>query len=185
MRKQYLLLWLWSSLLWSFGLEAQTTVNTKIEAFSAPELRKGGQRWALNQYNDKACVVLIFSNPECAYDKLYQDWFVDVSRQYSQVGWVFISTQQFAPDIYPPDVPLLYDEDGRLCQALKIEKTPECVLIQYQRGVWMVKYQGSLDERLNRARKENTPFLEQAIADVLAGRLIQTPFRRPIGCVVR
>jgi peroxiredoxin len=78
--------------------------------------------------------------------------------------------------------PLLTDRDGRLAKALNAEFATHSIVVD---PTGRVRYSGAIDSDKNHVRSSATPYLRQALDDLLAGNDPRTPDREPLGCALR
>jgi hypothetical protein len=78
--------------------------------------------------------------------------------------------------------PLLTDRDARLAKALNAEFATHSIVVD---TTGRVRYSGGIDSDKNHLRPSATPYLENALDDLLAGKEPRTPDREPLGCALR
>ncbi len=79
--------------------------------------------------------------------------------------------------------PVLVDEDGAVGKSYNAVTTPHLYVID---PAGVLRYQGAIDNApLGKPNGELVNYVEQALADLAAGRPVKTPTTRPYGCSVK
>jgi peroxiredoxin len=145
-------------------------------------------------------VVLEWFNPGCPYvvdTHTEGGALFGVAKEAAAQGvvWLAINSGAKGKQGHDPDEnrqakqawglthPILLDPDGAVGQAYGARSTPHLYVIDPQ-GV--VQYEGAVDNQpMRQATGDRVPYLEHAIADVVAGKRPRTPRTRPYGCSVK
>lgn len=78
--------------------------------------------------------------------------------------------------------PVVVDEGARLANALGAEYATFTVIVD---GTQTVRYRGGIDSDKRKLHDEATPYVRDALDDLLAGRPVRRTEGRALGCVLR
>lgn len=78
--------------------------------------------------------------------------------------------------------PVLVDEGARLANAFGAEYATFTVIVD---GTQTVRYRGGIDSDKRKLHAEATPYVRDALDDLLAGRAVRRAEGRALGCVLR
>lgn len=138
-------------------------------------------------------VVAYFSSIRCPVSNQYEERIAQLAERYGQSGRVkFVAIHSGADAQSPAEVavqssvarlnfPQLLDVDGSVAAAYAATQTPTFVVIDRSGDV---RYRGALDDSRTIDRVTQR-YLENAIADVLAGRTVRQQSSEVEGCAIR
>jgi peroxiredoxin len=179
---------------------ASVEVGQPAPGFSLPDL--DGRTVTLSGHRGKV-VVLEWFNPGCPYVKAAHSVgsLVDLAARKQAEGVVWLAVNSAAPGKQGHGVevnraaaaawkmghPVLLDEDGTVGKAYGATNTPHLFVIDAQ---GRLAYQGAIDnspdgERASPAGGTLVEYVSAALADLAAGRPVQTPRTRAYGCSVK
>jgi len=178
-----LILAIFSSFSYSF---AQVGSKIDLENITLQDLEGALINFSLSQYQDKACIVLIFTSTDCAYDQAYQFGIEDALSQFEgqSVAFIFVNPKEEDILMQKKQAEIfgqvyLSDKDKILVTKLSITKTPEVRILQNNGGNFILKYQGLIDDSANGGTDN---FLILAIEATLQKQPVKTPSLEPVGC---
>jgi peroxiredoxin len=137
--------------------------------------------------------VVVFVANGCPTVRNYQDRLITLQEKWQPAGVHVVAVNSNNPSLSPPDTlvqmrsraaegrfsfPYLKDENGSLARRLGAICTPHAFILD---GRGQVVYQGRIDD----SRMGNTITshdLEDAVADLAAGRPVAVPRSDPFGC---
>lgn len=99
----------------------------------------------------------------------------------SEVGTTKESARAEAKALGLP-FPLLIDEGAKLANALDAEYATYSVIVD-RRG--QVVYRGGIDSDKRKLHADATPYVRDALDDVLAGAAPRRPYGKALGCILR
>jgi peroxiredoxin len=154
---------------------------------------------SLNSYPDAKGFIVIFTCNHCPFAKLYPPRLNDLNDKYAKMGVPLIAisstdTITYEEDVYGEMVkkarnehfnfPYLFDGDQTVAKNFNAQKTPHAFVIWKEKGQWVVKYNGAIDD--NGAEPENVenPFVARAVDALLAGQEIAVKETKSIGCKI-
>ena len=177
-------------------LQAQTR---KVENFSLPDA-VSGQQVSLADFQNRKAVVVLFTSNFCPYSKLYEDRFSALVKAYAGQDVAFIMINPNDPAESKDDsmeamkakaqswglnIPYLADKDQRVASQFGASKTPEVFVLSNKPNRFAVAYSGALDDNPQVAQDVSQNYLQQAIDAVLKSKIINTPNKRPVGCMIK
>jgi len=156
-----------------------------------------GKSTALADIKGKAGTLVIFTCNHCPFVKAWQDRMVRLANLYAAkgVGVAFINAND--PVAVPEDdlahmrnlseskgyqFPYLMDETSGMARAFGATRTPEAFL--FDKDDKLV-YHGTIDDSTYDASKVKHPYLENALEALVAGRVIEEPETKSVGCTIK
>lgn len=140
--------------------------------------------------------AVVFTCNHCPFAKLYTQRFNDLHKKYAPLGVPFLAVNSMDSLVYEEEsfalmqsrarevgfqFPYLHDAAQTVGQLFGAEHTPHAFVIWRENGKWLIKYAGAIDD--NGEEPENaTPFIGNAIDDLLAGRKVSIPETESFGC---
>ncbi|MCC6507891.1 MAG: redoxin domain-containing protein [Pirellulaceae bacterium] len=153
-----------------------------------------GRVWELDEFNDKAVLVVAFLGVECPLAKLYSQRLVELEADFAAKGVAFIGVDANPQDSlselaaharrHQLEFPLLRDPNQELVSALGAKRTPEVFVLDAQRRV---QYHGRIDDQYGVGYARTAPtrsLLRDAIEAVLAGRELLVKHEPAVGCLI-
>lgn len=188
-----------SFLLVAFCLNSLMAQTKRIENFSLPDA-VSGNTIALNNFQDRKVVVVLFTSNFCPYSKLYEERFSSLVKNYPGGDVAFLMINPNDPressedsmeamkakaQSWGLDIPYLADKDQAVSKMFGASKTPEVFVLSNKPSRFTVAYSGALDDNPQVAQDVNQNYLKQAIDAVLQGKVVNTPHKRPVGCMIK
>lgn len=183
-------------MLFSLTLQAQ---DRRIENFSLPDA-SSGKNVSLSDFQNRRAVVVLFTSNHCPYSRLYEDRFTSLVNEYPGKDVAFIIINPNDPRESKDDsrekmqakvrswginVPYLADENQEVAAMFGASKTPEIFVLSNRSGRFSIAYSGAIDDNPQVARDVNQHYAKQAIDAVLQGKIVNTPHKRPVGCMIK
>lgn len=136
--------------------------------------------------------VLLFFTAECPVQKAHDERMRATVAKYRDKGVAFYAVQAEAGADMAAEraeaqrrqigMPLLQDKGAALADALGVEYSTHVVLLDDKR---VVHYSGAEDSERVKATSAVTPYLEQALDAMIAGKEPQVTRSEPLGCPLR
>jgi thiol-disulfide isomerase/thioredoxin len=154
-----------------------------------------GDRYGLDSFAESEVVVLVFAGNGCPSVRALEPWLVEFQRAYEGRGVRVVWINSNNPALSPGDTyeemqrraaafaypfPYLCDADHELAGALGATTTPHAVVLDADRRV---RYRGRVADS-RQAATISTPYLQNAVEDVLAGREVARAETEPYGCSI-
>jgi peroxiredoxin len=159
-----------------------------------------GNMVSLSGYQDKNGVILVFTCNHCPYAQMYENRILELDKKYSEKGWPVVAINPNDPAAQPEDsyelmvqranekgytFPYLFDEGQKVFPLYGATRTPHVFLLQRVGNAFKVAYIGAIDDNAKSAEQVRNRFVEDAIADMEAGRKVKTPSTAAIGCSIK
>lgn len=172
------------------------TVGKEAPAFELTDT--DGKKVSLASFRGKT-VVLEWFNADCPFVKYAHGGgpLTDMAARHAKKGVVWLAINSNAPGKqgagkernakakkdWKLDHPILLDEDGTVGKLYGARTTPHMFVID-AKGVLV--YAGGLDNApLGKTEAELVPYVENALAAVVAGKKVETAETKPYGCSVK
>jgi peroxiredoxin len=184
-----------AALLFSVSAFAQSgayQLGDKVANFS---LKGSNNKTAsLQDYANAKTVVLVFTNTQCPYSKLYENRLVTLASTYSGKGVQFIfvnpgvgdggeTLESMASKNY--NFPYLADEGQALSKRFGATKTPEVFVLHNDGKDFVLKYRGAIDDNPQMESSVKNQYLRNVIDSVLANKTVATLEKRATGCLIK
>ena len=159
-------------------------------AFQLQDFR--GAAHSLDEVRDRKLVVLAFLGVECPLANQYAPKLVELARALKPKGVAFFgidANQQdgvtamgrFSNENGLP-FPFLKDVGNELADLLKVERTPEVIVLDAKRAI---RYRGRIDDQFALGVHRPSPTrrdLSVALEELLDGREVSIAKTEPVGC---
>lgn len=158
-----------------------------------------GQSFELDQHQDKKAIVLVFTNLNCPFSKLYEDRIIALEDSFGPENFVFVminphsgieeeeNTASIRQRIAEKGFkfPFLEDNSQAVTKQFGITKLPEVVVITPSPTGFAISYRGAIDNNPQVAANANMKFLENALTAIQNRRNPSPSSSRPVGCNVK
>jgi peroxiredoxin len=149
---------------------------------------------ALNDFAKSTAVVLVFTNNQCPYSKLYENRLLNLANAYAAKGVQFMfinpgegdgkeSFQEMASKNY--NFPYLADEGQKISTHFGATKTPEVFVLHRSSEGFVLRYKGAIDDNPQVEEGVKNYYLKKVIDDVLANKTVVTLDKRATGCLIK
>lgn len=153
----------------------------------------------LTDYRSQKGLIVVFTSNHCPFSRAYEDRIMALDRQFAPQGFPVLAIMPNDPAAYEADsfgqmqirardknYPFAYviDETQRVAKAFGVSRTPQAFVLKNRNGQFTVEYIGSLDDSPQDAASVRRQYVAEAVTSLLAGRPVQTPLTKPIGCAV-
>lgn len=183
-----------TTLLFSASVFAQSggyQLGDKVADFTLKSAQN--QSVSLSNFTNAKTVVLVFTNNQCAYAKMYESRLLNLAGSYGAKGVQFIfinpgagdtgeTLQDMAAKQYRP---YLADEGQTISTQFGAMKTPEVFVLHNDNGNFTLKYKGSIDDNPQMESAVKNFYLKNVIDEVLANRNVSPSDKRVTGCLIK
>lgn len=172
------------------AMAAQGTPAEPPVAFRLQDFR--GVAHALEDVDDRKVVVLAFLGVECPLAQQYAPRLAELARAFEPKGVAFFGIDSNRQDSASAmgrfaqandlPFPFLKDVGNELADRLKVERTPEVVVLDAHRAI---RYRGRVDDQFARGVHRPAPTrrdLALALEQLLDGRAVRVAQTEPVGC---
>jgi len=184
------------ALLSAFGsdeLAAETGAGNKAPEFTLTNY--DGKTISLSDYKNKI-VVLEWFNYECPFVKYHYEkanTMVELANKYKDknVVWLAVNSTKHLTTEKNKDFaekhklgyPILDDRSGKVGRAYGAKTTPHMFIIDTKGSI---VYDGAIDNSpLGRKKKDVVNYVDKALAELTAAKVVSTPNTKPYGCSVK
>lgn len=155
-----------------------------------------GNTYSLDSFKDKDALIVIFSCNHCPYVRAYEDRIIQIQNDYKDKLQIVAINSNDTTN-YPEDsfeemikrakeknfnFPYLRDETQEVAKAYGATHTPEIFLFDKERKL---AFHGKIDDNWQEPSKVKTPYLRNAIEELLANKPISVPETFTIGCTIK
>ncbi len=161
----------------------------KIENFTLEDYK--GNRHSLTDYKTSKVIVLMFIATQCPISNAYNERMVQLDKDYSQKGVVFIginSNKQESVEEIKEHASrngfgfiVLKDHKNVIADRLGASVTPEIFVLNNN---FEILYHGRIDDSKN-PEKVNSEDLRNALDAVLAGKDVEKSETKAFGCTIK
>lgn len=159
-----------------------------------------GKMISLKEYNNAKGFIIVFTCNTCPYALAYEDRLLTINKKFETKGFPVIAINPNDPEVQPADTydkmiikskeknfnfPYLYDPGRKISSIYGATKTPHIYLLSKSGNNLKVEYIGAIDDNFEEASAVKTPYLENAIEALLAGKKPNPDFTKAIGCSVK
>ncbi|GAB3530321.1 thioredoxin family protein [Pontibacter brevis] len=179
----------------SVGAFAQSggyQLGDKVSDFSLKG--SNNQTVSLADFTNAKTVVLVFTNSQCPYAKLYENRLVTLASTYANKGVQFVfvnpglgdggeTLETMAAKNY--SFPYLADEGQKISRQFGATKTPEVFVLHNTGNEFVLKYKGAIDDNPQVESGVKNYYLRSVIDSVLANKTVATLDKRATGCLIK
>ena len=178
----------------AFAQSGGYQLGDKVADFSL----KGSNNKAtsLSDFTNAKTVVLVFTNNQCPYAKLYENRLVTLASAYGSKGvqFVFINPGVGAGDGSETladmaaknySFPYLADEGQKISAKFGATKTPEVYVLNNNNGEFVLKYKGAIDDNPQLESGVKNFYLKSVIDEVLTNKTVTALDKRATGCLIK
>lgn len=158
-----------------------------------------GRFVSLKNYPEAKGFVIVFTCNHCPFAKLYPPRLNDLASKFGPQGVPLIAisstdTITYEEDTYGEMVakakqeafkfPYLFDGSQKVAKAYSAQKTPHAFVIWKEKGKWVVKYDGAIDDNGAEPEMVENTYVSDAVEALLAGKAVPLPETKSIGCQI-
>ena len=155
---------------------------------------------SMADYKDAKGIIVVFTCNHCPFAQKYESRIMDLDRKYKPKGFPVIAISPNDPAEVADDsfenmqkrakekgysFPYLIDETQNVAKEYGATKTPHVYLLQKENGAYVVKYIGAIDDNTDDEKAVKEKYVENAIANLLAGKPVNPATTKAIGCGIK
>lgn len=152
---------------------------------------------SLSDFEDAKAYIIVFTCNHCPFAVAYEDRLIELAEDMKKLGVEVIAINPNDPEIAPGDsfenmqkraenksfnFPYLFDEGQNIYPLFGATRTPQVYLLDSERKL---RYYGAIDDNYEDASEVERHYLRDAVAALLAGKKIETPMTKAIGCSIK
>lgn len=158
-----------------------------------------GKYVSFKNYPDAKGFIVVFTCNHCPFAKLYPPRLNALNQKYAKLGVPLIAisstdTITYEEDTYPRMVekaraeafnfPYLFDGMQKVAKNFNAQKTPHAFVIWKEKGKWVIKYSGAIDDNGAEPEKVGKQYIANAVDALLAGKPVTEKETKSIGCQI-
>lgn len=183
--------------------EAQTNINTiepgaTASAFNLKNI--DGKMVSPESYPDAKGFIVVFTANTCPYAIAYEDRLIALNDKFAPQGYPVIAINPNSPKASSGDsyekmqekannkkfsFPYLFDEGQKVTDQYGARVTPHIFLLKKEGSGLKVMYTGAIDNDTQNVNPDKTLYVENAIAAIDAGKVVEVSSTKAIGCTVK
>lgn len=178
----------------AFAQSGGYRLGDKVADFSLKG--SNNQPASLSDFASANTVVLVFTNNQCPYAKLYEKRLVALANSYGSKGvqFVFINPgvgsgdgSETLADMAAKNYsfPYLADTGQKVSAQFGATKTPEVYVLRNNNGTFALKYKGAIDDNPQLESGVKNFYLKNVLDEVLANKTVTSLDKRATGCLVK
>jgi peroxiredoxin len=159
-----------------------------------------GKKISLTDFSGNKGVILIFTCNHCPFSVAYEDRIIALDKKYAPLGYPVLAINSNDPMAYPADsyenmieranekgfsFPYVFDETQEIAKAYGAMKTPHVYLLSRNDNVHTVQYVGAIDDNSNEPDLVKVKYVENALAELMAGKPVSVSLTKAIGCGIK
>jgi hypothetical protein len=75
-------------------------------------------------------------------------------------------------------------DETQVAKAFGATRTPQVYVLKQTNGQFILEYVGTIDDSPQDSASVKRRYVEEAVNSLLAGRPVQSPITKPIGCAI-
>jgi len=181
-----------------FAFSQELTIGEKVSDFSLKNV--DGKMVSLSNFSKAKGFIVIFTCNHCPYAQAYQDRIIELDKRYKVLGYPVIAISPNDPELQPEDsfekmvtrakekgytFPYLIDATQEVYRKFGAKRTPHVFLLEKKGSDLVVQYIGAIDDNYTDASKVTSPYLANAVDNLLAGKTPEPAFTKAIGCSIK
>jgi peroxiredoxin len=163
-----------------------------IKDFSLTDVFQN-KKQSLSELRNHQAIVVIFTNTQCPYAKLYDERIKELAGNYldKNVAFLLINPSESTDKMTAAasrkgyNLPYLADTDQKVSKMFQATKTPEAFLLIKHGADFLVTYQGAIDDNPQVPQDVNEPYLRNAIEAALQNQKPEINEQRATGCLIK
>lgn len=159
-----------------------------------------GRIVALTDYRSQKGLVVVFTSNHCPFSKAYEDRLIALDRKFAPQGYPVLAIMPNDPTSYEDDsfenmktrarekgYTYAYgmDETQAVARAFGAIRTPQVYVLKQTNGQFVLEYVGTVDDSPQDGGSVQRRYVDDAVSSLLAGRPVQSPISKPIGCAIK
>ena len=159
-----------------------------------------GRAISLADYRAQKGLVVVFTSNHCPFAKAYEDRLIALDQKFASQGYPILAIMPNDPKAYEEDsfdnmktrardkkYSYAYgmDETQAVAHAFGATRTPEVYVLKQTGGQFILEYVGTIDDSPQDAGSVQRRYVDEAVSSLLAGRPVQSPITKPIGCAIK
>ncbi len=144
--------------------------------------------------------IIIFTSNHCPFAKAYEDRVIALHKKYAPMGFPVVAINSNDPASYDEDTfenmkakvkekgfefNYLADHTQTVAKAFGAQRTPHVFLVTKKADKMVLEYTGAIDDNSQDVASVTKRYVEDAIANISAGKPVITNTTKAIGCSIK
>lgn len=157
-----------------------------------------GRTVALTDYRTQKGLIVVFTSNHCPFSKAYEDRLITLDRTFAPQGYPVLAIMPNNPTTYEDNsfenmkirardkgYSYVYGlDETQVAKAFGATRTPQVYVLKQTNGQFILEYVGAIDDSPQDSASVKRRYVEEAVSSLLAGRPVQSPITKPIGCAI-
>ncbi len=154
---------------------------------------------SLANYRSGKGLIVVFTSNHCPFSKAYEARLLALDRLFAPQGYPVLAIMPNDPAAYEDDsfanmqtrardknytYTYALDETQAVARQFGATRTPQVFVLKQTGNQFVVEYTGSIDDSPQDGAGAQRHYVNEAVSSLLAGRPVQSPLTKPIGCAV-
>ncbi len=157
---------------------------------------------SLKGLKDAKGAIIVFTCNHCPYSKMYEDRIIALDKKYKGLGYPVIAinpndsgadggmgddfeSMKQRAKVKEFTFPYLFDDGQKVYPKFGATKTPHVFIIKKEKGNFVLKYIGAVDDNARDEKSVGKKYVENAVDNLLAGKQLTTTETKAIGCSIK
>lgn len=157
-----------------------------------------GRTVTLTDYRTQKGLIVVFTSNHCPFSKAYEDRLMALNRVFAPQGYPVLTIMPNNPATYEEDsfenmkirardkgYSYVYGlDETQVARAFGATRTPQVYVLKQTNEQFILEYVGTIDDSPQDSASVKRRYVEEAVSSLLAGRPVQSPITKPIGCAI-
>lgn len=186
--------------IWATALSYAQGYNIGDKAADFSLKNVDGQMVSLKSFKDAKGFIVIYTTNHCPYAKAYEDRIIAIDKKYKLLGYPVVAINPNDPALNEEDsyehmisrakekgftFPYLFDQTQEVYRTYGAKRTPHVYVLKKTGSDLIVSYIGAIDDNYQDATKVTTPYLTNALDNLLANKTPDPATTKAIGCSIK
>lgn len=159
-----------------------------------------GKTVSMSDYTSARGFIIIFTCNTCPYSQAYEKRIIELSNQYTPLGFPVIAINPNDPEASPGNsfddmqqyaakqgftFPYLFDDEQKITRQYGARNTPQVFVVSKTATGNTVEYIGAIDNDTPAQRADRTRYVEDAVKALINNSKPAVTTTKAIGCRVR
>ncbi len=144
--------------------------------------------------------ILVFTCNTCPFSQAYEDRIIALHKKYAPQGYPVIAINPNDPAASAGDsfakmqqrakekkfpFPYLIDETQSVAKTYGATRTPHVFIVKKEAADFVVQYIGTIDDNSQNPEDVQKKYVEEAMAEIMAGKPVSQTLTKAIGCTIK
>lgn len=157
-----------------------------------------GRMVSLSDFTGQKGLIVVFTCNHCPFSKAYEGRIGGLNDRFAAQGYPVLAINPSDPGTYEEDTfdqiraasrgfsyPYLLDDTQTVARAFGASRTPHAFVLENNGGKFVVQYIGTVDDNPQDPANVTKRYVEDAVANLLAGKPVVTTTTKAIGCAIK